>query len=61
MFTLVGGFSSHYACIQVEVRRFWAGVLEEQVPKFDMLLLLHTAAQDIVHEDLFASTRFLCL
>ena len=47
--------------MQVEVRRFWAGILEEQVPNVDMLLLLRTAADGIVHEDLFASTRFLCL
>ena len=47
--------------MQVEVRRFWAGALVEQVPIVDVLLLLRIAAQDIVHEDLFASTAFMCL
>lgn len=47
--------------MQVEVRRIWAGMLVEQVPTVDILLLLRTAAEDIIHEDLFASTAFLCL
>ena len=53
--------SHHQPCMQVEVRRFWAGALVEQVPIVDVLLLLRIAAQDIVHEDLFASTAFMCL
>ena len=36
-------------------------MLEEQVPNLDTLLLLRTAAQDIAHEDLFASMQFMCL
>ena len=47
--------------MQVEFRRMWAGMLEEELPNLDLLLLLRTAAQDIVHEDLFASTEFMCL
>ena len=51
----------HQPRLQVEVRRFWAGMLVEQVPIVDVLLLLRIAAHDIVHEDLFASTAFMCL
>ena len=34
--------------------------MAEQVPVLDLALLLRTAAPDIVHEDLFASTQFMC-
>ena len=46
--------------MQVEFRRIWAGMLEEQV-NVDLILLLRTAALDVIHEDLFASTEFMCL
>ena len=36
-------------------------MLAEQVPVLDLTLLLRTAAEGIVHEDLFASTQFMCL
>lgn len=47
--------------MQVEVRRFWAEMLEEKLPNIDILLLQRIAAQDIIHEDLFVSTRFMYL
>ena len=61
VFTLPCSVSSDQSCVQVEVRRFWAGKLVEQVPVVDMLLLLQIATQDIAHEDLFVSTSFMCL
>ena len=43
------------------MRRFWAALLELQVPNVDMLLLFRTAAHDVAHDDLFASVRAMCL
>lgn len=39
------------------MRRFWAALLEEQVPTVDMLHMFRTAASDIAHEDLFLSIQ----
>ena len=50
-----------HACVQVELRRYWAALLEVQVPTVDMLLLFRTAAHDIAHEDLYASVQFMAL
>ena len=44
--------------MQVEFRRFCVGMLAE--PVLD-LTLLRTAAEGIIHEDLFPSTQFMCL
>lgn len=46
--------------MQVEFRRTWLGMLQEQV-HVDLMLFLRTAARDIVHEDFFASTEFMSL
>ena len=49
------------ACVQVEMRKFWAALLELQVPNVDMLLLFRTAAHDVAHDDLFVSVQAMCL
>lgn len=50
-----------HGCMQVEMRRYWAALLEVQVPTVDVLLMFRTAAHDIAHDDLFASVQFLGL
>jgi hypothetical protein len=43
------------------MRRYWAALLEAQVPTADMLLMFRTAAHDIAREDLFASVQCMSL
>lgn len=43
-------------CMQVEMRRFWAAILEFQVPTVDVLMLLRTAAHELAWDALFTST-----
>lgn len=47
--------------MQVEMRRYWAALLEAQLPMVDMVDMFCTAARDIMHEDLYASVRALAL
>ena len=44
--------------MQVEMRRFWAAILECQVPTVDVLMLLRTAAHELTWEGLASHATF---